>query len=114
MSPYKIIQTETFKKWLKELDEKNQEKILEYIRRPQTIAYIKKLKEGKVVKNIGRCIAYKNCPYKDDLFEIKIRYYRVYFAIIDNEIILILLMIKAPGFNHEQICSLLDVLTETA
>ncbi|MBR2124711.1 MAG: type II toxin-antitoxin system RelE/ParE family toxin [Acetobacter sp.] len=92
MTTYKIIQTETFEKWLKELDNNNQTKILEYIRRPQTIAYIEKLKEGKVVKNLGRCIAGKDCPYKDDLFEIKIRHYRVYFALIGHEIILITLL----------------------
>lgn len=65
MSPYEIIQTETFKKLLSKLDENTQLEILEDIHTPQTLEYIRIYQETGVPPNkkIGICRTKKNSKY---------------------------------------------------
>ncbi len=93
MSPYEIIQTETFKKLLSKLDENTQLEILEDIHTPQTLEYIRIYQETGVPPNkkIGICRTKKNSKYIGKILEIRIQQpkeYRVYFILRDDIILL--------------------------
>ena len=92
MSPYEIIQTETFKKWLSKLDKNTRSEILKDIRTPKTLDYIRIYKERGVPNaKIGICRTKKNSKYIGKILEIRIQQpkeYRVYFILRDDIILL--------------------------
>lgn len=92
MSPYEIIQTETFEKLLSKLDKNTKSEILKDIHTHETLEYIRIYKERGVLNaKIGICQKKKNSKYIGKILEIRIRQpkeYRVYFILIGDIILL--------------------------